>query len=672
MKYLRWLLIPAVLLLLTTSNAQPPPPFISAVFPAGGQRGKTVEVTVSGANLLDANAVRFTGAGVSASVTRAVGANAVRLSVTIAPDAELGERDLRLVTPGGASNRFRFFVSACTEVVEVEPNSEKNQAQQLPSLPVVVNGQAFEADRDFFRFSAKAGQTIVFEVYGRRIVPYIADAVPGWLESCLTLYDANGKELDYADDFRFRPDPALIHTFQKDGEYIIQINDVIYRGREDFVYRLTIGETPYVTHIFPLGSPRNTTTPVELHGVNLPTSSLNLTTPSDCPLVRPVSVSHNGFTSNALPFAASDLPETREVEPNDAVEKANKVQAPVTINGQIQQPGDVDYFQFSAAAGQSFTMEVQARRLDSPLDSIITLMNLQRGDLAENDDVLDPEQPLITHHADSRLTYTFRQKGDFVLRIRDVQGKGGDEYAYRLTIAPPQPDFALTVIPDNPRLGQGDTIMLTVNALRKDGFNGEINLSVQDLPAGFRTSEAMIQPFQNQGRLTITAPSDAPITMIFPTVIGTATIGSQTITRKATAAEAVMQAFSFTYNIPTKEFLMTIIPSDYFTLSVDLPPNQALEVKQDSEVSITVKAVRKPGGQGPIFVALAGAIPGITGRAAPIPSDKDEVAFALTVTNRVPIGSRQNIVIAGTMRVGRETVTRFTPAIPIKVVAAQK
>ena len=36
---------------------------------------------------------------------------------------------------------------------------------------------------------------------------------------------------------------------------MIEINDAIYRGREDFVYRITIGELPFVTSIFPLGGP---------------------------------------------------------------------------------------------------------------------------------------------------------------------------------------------------------------------------------------------------------------------------------------------------------------------------------------------------------------------------------------------------------------------------------
>ena len=46
---------------------------------------------------------------------------------------------------------------------------------------------------------------------------------------------------------------------------------------------------------------------------------------------------------------------------------------PVTINGRVEKPGDVDYFSFKAQAGQKLVMEVFARRLESPLDSILTL-----------------------------------------------------------------------------------------------------------------------------------------------------------------------------------------------------------------------------------------------------------------------------------------------------------
>ena len=40
------------------------------------------------------------------------------------------------------------------------------------------------------------------------------------------------------------------------GEYVLEIKDSIYRGREDFVYRITLGEEPFVTGIFPLSNAR--------------------------------------------------------------------------------------------------------------------------------------------------------------------------------------------------------------------------------------------------------------------------------------------------------------------------------------------------------------------------------------------------------------------------------
>ena len=47
----------------------------------------------------------------------------------------------------------------------------------------------------------------------------------------------------------------LYYEIPEDGEYVVEIKDSIYRGREDFVYRITLGELPFVTSIFPLGGP---------------------------------------------------------------------------------------------------------------------------------------------------------------------------------------------------------------------------------------------------------------------------------------------------------------------------------------------------------------------------------------------------------------------------------
>ena len=105
------------------------------------------------------------------------------------------------------------------------------------------------------------------------MIPYLADAVPGWFQAALSLYDAQGHELAYADHYRFHPDPVLFYEVPADGEYVLQIRDSIYRGREDFVYRITVGELPFVTGIFPLGGPAGAQTTVELTGWNLPAAT---------------------------------------------------------------------------------------------------------------------------------------------------------------------------------------------------------------------------------------------------------------------------------------------------------------------------------------------------------------------------------------------------------------
>jgi len=55
---------------------------------------------------------------------------------------------------------------------------------------------------------------------------------------------------------------------------------------------------------------------------------------------------------------------------------------------------------------------------------------------------------------------------------------------------------------------------------------------------------------------------------------------------------------------------------------------------------------------------------------AVIPADKDEVTITLAVAKQVGVGFRQNIIISGSTQIANQNVTRFAPAIPIRVVAA--
>jgi len=84
----------------------------------------------------------------------------------------------------------------------------------------------------------------------RALIPYMSDAVPGWFQAVLTLSDSKGAELVSADHFRFSQEPVIEEEIAEEGDYILSVRDVLNRGREDFVYRIAIGEIPYVTGIF--------------------------------------------------------------------------------------------------------------------------------------------------------------------------------------------------------------------------------------------------------------------------------------------------------------------------------------------------------------------------------------------------------------------------------------
>ncbi|MCC7299863.1 MAG: hypothetical protein IT583_02160, partial [Verrucomicrobia bacterium] len=134
-------------------------------------------------------------------------AERITLEFTLPADVKPGENELRVITTNGLSNPLRFLIGQMPEVSEVESNNLMTAPQKLTSIPVLVNGQIMPGDVDCFRFHASKGQTLVFHADARSLIPYLADTVPGWFQAVLTLYNAEGVEVAYDDDYRFDPDP---------------------------------------------------------------------------------------------------------------------------------------------------------------------------------------------------------------------------------------------------------------------------------------------------------------------------------------------------------------------------------------------------------------------------------------------------------------------------------
>jgi hypothetical protein len=525
-------------------------------------------------------------------------ANLVVVEVSMLRDATPGEREIRLGTTGGVSNPLFFHVGQLREVSappmittplqvlgkeeqslrrrdrEREATNAPGKASMMMTAmtmdgagapseldddevdvvpPCTLNGQISSGTLDRFRFRATKGQRMVLSVQARSLIPYIADAVPGWFQPVLALYDARGKEVAYADDYRFKPDPVIMYEVPENGDYRVAIYDALYRGREDFVYRLTVGELPYVTSFFPPGGRTNTSVTVELKGWNLSRTRIANRIGDAVPGIHFFSASGaNGMLSNRLPFAVDTLPECVEEEPNSMRKTAQKLNLPVIVNGRVSGPGRRDVFQFEGQAGQQVVAQVFARRLDSPLDSVLKLTDDAGKTLAINDDREDAGLGLNTHGADSCLRAGLPSNGVYYLYLDDAQHRGGEEYTYRLQVGPPQPDFALRVAPSSVSMRSNSTATLSVHAMRVDGFTGAIKVSLKDPPTGFECKGGMVTGTQDVVRITVKtslAETQEPVNL---TVIGVSTNGGRTIVHEAVPVEDRMQAFLWRHLVPAQ------------------------------------------------------------------------------------------------------------------------
>ena len=568
-------------------------------------------------------------------------AELVVLRVVVDPGAPPGDRELRLLTPAGLSNPLCFQVGVAPEVDEQEPN-EATAVQAVPpdppaAVPVVFNGQIRPGDVDRFRFEARRGQRLVVTARARRLIPYLADAVPGWFQATLALFDAEGKELAFADDFTFDPDPVLFFEVPADGVYQLEIRDSIFRGREDFVYRITVGEQPFVTQLFPLGAQAGQAAATALGGWNLPATRLPLDTRADGGPLRQASITQGPWVSDPVPYAVGRLPESTEAEPDTTTTKAQAVTLPCLVNGRIGKPGDVDVFEFAGRSGEEVVAEVQARCYRSPLDSLLRVTDKRGKVIGLNDDCENKESGLVTHHADSYLRVRLPADGTYRVSLADAQRHGGRDYAYRLRLGPPQPDFALRVTPSSLNLRPGGRVPVTVHALRKDGFDGAIEIRLRDAPDGFALAGGRVPPGQDLVAMTLAAPAVGGGQPVALQLDGHATIGGEDVVRPAVPAEDRMQAFSYRHLAPSKQLLAVVLPGRQQPASITVEGGSILRIPLGGSTDLAVRAAKWITDRG-LTIELRDAPAGVT-------------AGPTTVTNRgasAPITADAKLAKAGT------------------------
>jgi len=499
--------------------------------------------------------------------------------VTVSPDAKPGRREIRVITKRGISNPLPFYIGQVPEVARkpmktcqlpvlgkehlAQRKRPPDEEEMRVTVPCTMNGQIAPGEMNRYRFEASKGQRLIISARARELVPYVPDGVPGWFQAVLRLRDANGKELAYNDDFRFNPDPVIYFEVPEDGEYFLTINEALFRGRESFVYRITIGELPFVTSIFPLGGRVGEPVKLEVDGWNLEKTTL-APPPKDAKPGHHLIAARNGkIASNYVSFALDTLPECLDKEPNDQPSKAQKVSLPIIVNGRSDRSGDWDVFEVDGKAGETIVAEVHARRLGSPLDSFVKVTGPDGKIIALNDDHFDAASGLNTDHADSYLMVKLPADGKYFIHLGDTPRRGGKEYAYRLRISQPQPDFALRLLPSRINIRSKGSASVTVYAIRKDGYDGPIKLSFKDLPEGLESTGSTLGAKQEVGSLSVKttlAEMERPVDL---TVVGTAKIGDGEVVHEAVPTEDRMQAFLYRHLLPAETLPALVFNPSY-------------------------------------------------------------------------------------------------------------
>lgn len=172
-----------------------------------------------------------------------------KMLVTVAADADAktGWGRFMVVTGAGMSAPRQFEVCAARRTAEplYEPPHRAQPAPArvdlVPGGGAILDGRIMPGETDVFRLRLAAKTPYKFVATARELQPYVGDAVPGFFNLALVLRNANGAVVARADDAaRHRPDPVLFFTPAHEGEFTLELHDVLYRGRADFVYSVAV------------------------------------------------------------------------------------------------------------------------------------------------------------------------------------------------------------------------------------------------------------------------------------------------------------------------------------------------------------------------------------------------------------------------------------------------
>jgi hypothetical protein len=472
-------------------------PSSTHIFPAGGRRGTTVPVRIGTEAMPPKANLRVWGDSVRAP--EQVGD---RVHVKYEPSPRRQPRDAdgvgaamsyptewasefaidadappsvamwRLTCGWGGTQPRPFVIGDLPEFIETESNSTVEHAERIV-LPVTVNGQiAGERDLDCFVFAAKAGQTVVADVLAARIGSPLDPVVELVAADGRRLAGGRSRVAGDSGRIRIAGDSVLTFDIPVDGDYVLQVSNVSFRGGAEFVYRITLSDRLSEWYEIPFG---------------------------------PTFVFDNNTAATAVNLISSGL-----------------------VCGFFDTAKAEGWYRFTTKRDELLAIHCKPATLASPALPIIAIEDAAGKLLAKASSAESAERECY-------LEWRAPADGEYRMRVRDLQFgvRGGPEFGYWLVVTPATPDFALTVAADYANVTQGNRSEIDLTAKRFGGFNGPIELNVAGLPEGVTFEPPRIAENQTLLKLTFKAVDDTRPTDARLRITGTANIEGNAVVHAA-------------------------------------------------------------------------------------------------------------------------------------------
>lgn len=533
--------------------------------PLGTGAGTSIEVEVIGRDTEDVARLLFDQPGFTAELVKPG-----RFRISVSADVPEGTYDVWMFGRFGVSNSRLFAVSrGLADVAEIEPNNSPREAQPIP-INSAVNATFDGNGQDLFRIVLKAGERVALDCQAARL------ETP--LDASMLVSSASGQILANNGDY-FGRDPFIDFIAPADGEYLVLVHDLSYRGGSP--YRLLITNRPQIENVFPPAVQAGKPSELLALGTNLASvggrpSAWKL---ADLPLdelrfaaTSPVDLMPGAYRFLEHPAAHSVLPTaatctlngfqlrvpadpgvpaalhpqcvlvtpqavTVEQEPNDNREQPQAVTLPVVLGGRFDRERDADWYEFEAPENGNYYFDVYSERIAGRADPYLVVFDAKNNMVSELDDFGHRIAAFDGHLRDPSGAVSLQGKQKYRLLVQDRYGRGGARYVYVLSVRAPQPDFHIAAIhsenpgPSGLNIRRGGSEVLDLVVHQQDGFNGPVTVTATDLPPGLHVNPTVINN-NTRGTLVLWANRDAAPSLGAIRLLATARDGDRVLTRE--------------------------------------------------------------------------------------------------------------------------------------------